>query len=64
MKNKINKNMWVDKHDIDFQSVSVLAWEPDIHHRLSSESWYIRTLKTSNREKGVLDTKYNCLFAS
>ena len=60
----VAEHVWVDKHDVDFQSVSVLAWEPDIHQRLSLESWYIRTLKTFNREIGVLDTKYNCLFSS
>ena len=49
----------MDEHDVDFQSVSVLSWEPDLHRRLSLESWYIRTLKTFNREKGVLDNKYN-----
>ena len=60
----VAEHMWVDKHDVDFQSVSILAWEPDIHQRQFLESWCIRTLKTFNREKGVLDTKYNCLFAS
>ena len=60
----VAEHVWVDKHDVDFQSVSILAWESDIHQRLSLESWFIRTLKTFNREKGVLDTKYNCLFAS
>ena len=55
----VAEHVWVDKHDVDFQSVSILAWEPDIHQRLSLESWYIRTLQTSNR-----DTKYNCCFAS
>ena len=60
----VAEHVWADKHNVDFQTVSVLAWEPDIHQRLSLESWYIRTLKTFNREKGVLDTKYNCLFSS
>ena len=60
----VAEHVWVDKHDVDFQSVLVLAWEPDIHQRLSLESWYIRTLKTFNTEKEVLDTKYNCLFSS
>ena len=60
----VAEHVWIDKHDIDFQSVSVLVWEPDIRQRLSLESWYIRTLKTFNREKGVLGTKYNCLFSS
>ena len=55
----VAEHVWVDKHDVDFQSVSILAWEPDIHQRLSLESWYIRTLQISNR-----DTKYNCCFAS
>ena len=59
----VAERVWVDEHDVDFQSVSVLAWEPDPHRRLSLESWYIRTLKTFNREKGVLDNKYNCLFS-
>ena len=58
----VAEHVWVDKHDVDLQSVSILPWEPDIHRRLSLESWYIRT--SFNREKGVLDTKYNCLFAS
>ena len=60
----VAEHEWVDKHDIDFQSVSILAWEPDIHQHLSLESWYIRTLKTFTREIGILDTKYNCLYAS
>ena len=60
----VAERVWVDKYDVDFQSVSILTWEPDIHQRLSLESWFIRTLKTFNRAKGVLDTKYNCLFAS
>ena len=47
----VAEHVWADKHNVDFQSVSVLAWEPDIHQRLSLESWYIRTLKTFNRER-------------
>ena len=58
----VAEHVWVDKHDLDFQSVSVLAWKPDIHQRLSLESYYIRTLKTFNREKWVLDTKYMFIF--
>ena len=47
----VAEHVWVNKHDVDFQSVSVLAWEPDIHQRISLESWYTRTLNTFNREK-------------
>ena len=53
----VAEHLWVDEHDVDFQSVSVLAWESDPHRRLSLESWYIKTLNTFNREKGVLDNK-------
>ena len=60
----VAEHVWVDEHDVDFQSVLVLAWEPDLHRRLPLESWYSRTLKTFNREKGILDNKYNCLFSS
>ena len=60
----VAEHVWVDEHDVDFQSVSVLAWKPDLYRSLSLESWYIRTLNTFNREKGVLDNKYNCSFSS
>ena len=31
----VAEHVWADKHDVDFQSVSILAWEPNIHQRLS-----------------------------
>ena len=27
----VAEHVWVDRQDVDFQSVSVLAWEPDLH---------------------------------
>ena len=48
----VAEHVRVDTHDIDFQSVLILAWEPDIHQCLALESWFIRTLQTSKRERG------------
>ena len=27
----VMEHVWVDEHDIDFQCISILAWEPDLH---------------------------------
>ena len=31
----ITQHVWVDKHDIGFQSISILALEPDLHWHLA-----------------------------
>ena len=34
----VAEHVWLDEHEVEFQSVSVLAWEHDLHRRLSLES--------------------------
>ena len=58
----VAEHIWVSKHQINFQSVAVLAHERNLHLRLMLESWYIRKLPTINREKGVLPATYGRLF--
>ena len=36
------EHVWIHKHQVDFQSVSILVHEHHLHHRLSVESWFIR----------------------
>ena len=58
----VAEHVWMKKHDVDFQSVSVLAHECNLHKRLLLESWFIRKSSTYNREMGSLVPTYNCLF--
>ena len=38
------EHVWVHKHQIDFQSISVLARECNLHKRLILESWFIHII--------------------
>ena len=57
----VAEHVWVQKHLVDFQSVSILAREQNLHQRLSLESWFIRKCSTFNREKGTLMPVYDLL---
>ena len=57
----VAEHVWVDKHQMDFQSVTVLAHEPNLQRRLALESWYIRRSSTINREAGFLPSIYSSL---
>ena len=58
----VAEHVWVHKHQIDFQSVSILAHERNTQQRLSLESWFIKKSSTINREVGTLVPMYDCLF--
>ena len=57
----VAEHVWVDKHQMDFQSVTVLAREPNLQKRLALESWYIRRSSTINCEAGFLPSIYSSL---
>ena len=57
----VAEHVWVDKHQMDFQSVSILAREPILRKRLTLESWFIRKSSTINREVGPLPPTYSSL---
>ena len=37
----VAEHVWVHNHQVDFQSVSILARESNLHRRLALESWFI-----------------------
>ena len=57
----IAEHVWVHKHQVDFQSLSVLARELNLHRRLALESWFIRRSATINREARCLSSVYDSL---
>ena len=57
----VAEHVWVDKHQMDFQSVTVLAREPNLLKHLAFESWYIRRSSTINHEAGFLPSIYSSL---
>ena len=57
----VAEHVWLREHQVDFQSVSILAHEQNLHQRLSLEGWHIRKSATFNREKGSLVPAYDLL---
>ena len=55
-------HVWTSQHQIDLQSVSILAREPNLHQRLTLESWYIKSCDNFNSELGSLAAVYNYLL--
>jgi len=57
----VAEHIWGDKYQMDFQSVTVLAREPNLQKRLALEFWCIRRSSTINRETGFLPSNYSSL---
>ena len=58
----VAERVWVEHHQMDWNSVTILAREANKDQRCCLESWFIQNNPTMNRELGALPSVYNSLF--
>ena len=58
------EHAWSHHHPVDWDKVKVLEQQPCLYHRLTLESFHIRSHPhTLNRNNGTLSPVYNSLFS-
>ena len=58
----VAERVWVEHHQMDWNSVTILAREANKDQRCCLESWFIQNNPIMNRELGALPSVYNSLF--